>query len=274
MQGSFKGWMLASDIDGTLIRHDFFMPQENIDAVKRFRDGGGIFTLATGRSVESARPFVKKLGLTEPVIVLNGAAFYDYANECFTYECPMDNAEGLRLINAVYDKFPEIGIEIHSGGLLHVIRESGEVLKHIKNESLPAVYTKPESIFGEHWHKLFFAADECYVNELREFLKDYTFTNIYYVNTATVYVEVLANAATKGNALKEFAKLKGIDMSRVCAIGDYYNDRELINAAGVSCYTANAPKELKDTADYVACHVDDGAVADFINHIDTLAKQA
>ena len=57
-------------------------------------------------------------------------------------------------------------------------------------------------------------------------------------------------------------------MENVYAIGDYYNDTELLEAAGVSVVPENAPDDLKEQADLVVGHCYQGAVADLIEEIE------
>ena len=49
--GKFDGWLIATDLDGTLINRDGAIPQRNLDAIRTFQDEGGLFTIATGRSL-------------------------------------------------------------------------------------------------------------------------------------------------------------------------------------------------------------------------------
>ncbi|NLA86727.1 MAG: HAD hydrolase family protein, partial [Clostridiales bacterium] len=54
----------------------------------------------------------------------------------------------------------------------------------------------------------------------------------------------------------------------IMAIGDYYNDLELIETAAVGAVPAGAPDDLKQCADLVVCSCENGAVADFIEYIE------
>ena len=49
------GPFIVSDIDGTLLTKDYHIPLRNIMAIRRFQQEGGLFTVATGRSIESGR---------------------------------------------------------------------------------------------------------------------------------------------------------------------------------------------------------------------------
>ena len=53
--------LLVSDLDGTLIGKDHQIPERNLEAIKRFKEKGGKFCVATGRSIESGRPYYLSL---------------------------------------------------------------------------------------------------------------------------------------------------------------------------------------------------------------------
>ena len=57
----FNKLMIATDLDGTLITPAYKIPEPNFKAVDDFIKGGGLFTIATGRSIESARQYAKAI---------------------------------------------------------------------------------------------------------------------------------------------------------------------------------------------------------------------
>ena len=70
--GKFSGYLLACDIDGTLVSSSV-VPQRNIDAIRMFTEEGGIFALATGRGVGAVSHALEKVGkYVGPSVVANG----------------------------------------------------------------------------------------------------------------------------------------------------------------------------------------------------------
>ena len=63
------------------------------------------------------------------------------------------------------------------------------------------------------------------------------------------------------------AELLQIDPAHTAAIGDYFNDWEMLKAVGVSACCGQAPKKIKEIVDLVTCHCDRGAVADLIEYL-------
>ncbi|EGH23039.1 HAD superfamily hydrolase, partial [Pseudomonas amygdali pv. mori str. 301020] len=63
---------LLSDIDGTLLRRDHSLSQANIDSIKRLRDAGVHFSLASSRPPRAMRQVIEALGVDLPTVAFNG----------------------------------------------------------------------------------------------------------------------------------------------------------------------------------------------------------
>ena len=57
-------------------------------------------------------------------------------------------------------------------------------------------------------------------------------------------------------------------MQNTAGIGDYYNDIDMLKAVGHSACCKQAPEQLHKMSEYVACHCNEGAVADFLDYIE------
>ena len=88
MENLYSKWLLVSDIDGTLNDKSMKLPQNNKDAIESYVNNGGIFTLCSGRNLQSLAIHYNKLGIKTPAIFLNGAGIYDFATSEITYFNP------------------------------------------------------------------------------------------------------------------------------------------------------------------------------------------
>ena len=79
--GIFDGYIIVSDMDGTLLNSKGKLSDENINAIKYFVNNGGKFTLATGRMLPSVKRHVNKINVNLPVIIYNGVKVYDCNND-------------------------------------------------------------------------------------------------------------------------------------------------------------------------------------------------
>ena len=78
MEKTFENWLVVSDIDGTLNNKIRKLPKRNYDAIKKFTDLGGNFTLASGRLQSSLERNYNRITTNQPAVVLNAAGLYDY----------------------------------------------------------------------------------------------------------------------------------------------------------------------------------------------------
>lgn len=271
----FDNCILASDIDGTLLDNGYISPR-NIDAIKSFTDNGGFFVLSTGRgitAIDQVFAFVDKT-LVGPCVVLNGGVIYDFkcSKALFSNEL---TAQSKEFVNAVSEHFPAVGIEIHSDLSVYIIHKTEATEVHDDYESLEREYVTFSDIKDKPWNKvLYTCSDEDERTALIEFLAKKDSGDNAFVKTAAeinkiryFYLEQLPYGTTKANGLKRLCKILNIKKGGFFAIGDYYNDVEMLSAADISAVPAEAPEDIKKIANFVGGPCRKGAVADFIEYL-------
>jgi hydroxymethylpyrimidine pyrophosphatase-like HAD family hydrolase len=80
-------------------------------------------------------------------------------------------------------------------------------------------------------------------------------------------IDITAPTATKGRALAWRAQQMGISADAVMAVGDNFNDLEMLEFAGVPVVMANAVAALKTRGWHVTGHQDEGGLADAIRRL-------
>ena len=78
-------------------------------------------------------------------------------------------------------------------------------------------------------------------------------------------LDIVGPNVNKGTALIELADILKISVSEIIAIGDNYNDIEMIKIAGLGVAMGNAPSEVKDAADFVTKDNNNEGIAHFIS---------
>ena len=116
--GTFDGYLLVSDIDGTLLNSKGKLSEENKKAIEYFVDNGGEFTLATGRMLPSIRRHIHKMKVTLPVIMYNGTKVYDFNNDKVIWEKFLEE-DRKEIIKVVKEVSPNVGIEIYSDEVVY-----------------------------------------------------------------------------------------------------------------------------------------------------------
>lgn len=270
--GLFDGCLLACDIDGTLLVNDL-MPQRNIDRIKYFVSEGGRFSLATGRTVGAVSSVTDKLDCISPSVVANGSMIYDYKNDRTLFEAFIPEKDR-HIVKAVLDACGTVGVEVHSGKKVLVLNESQETIDHEKYEKLDSITLDYEHALDYNWNKVIYLfANEAESETVKQIVSRFEHSSQFVDTSATIngvlrhYFEHVSKNVSKANALKKLCEILNIKKGCCYAIGDYYNDIEMIKSADIGAALADSPKEVKAVADSVVCSVQNGAVADFIDYL-------
>lgn len=270
--GKFDHCLLVSDMDGTLFADPQTIPQNNIDAIQYFIENGGRFTIATGRSPMSVRTYMDQLPINCPIISTNGAQIYDATINNRLYFCECNNNLKQAAIRA-QQKFPHISCFISCGNVMyspavcayHDIAERIECMKSTIIERLEDI--------RDPWNKVLFFGDPDDVRSLYDYIKQMNDESFDVVMSADYITEILPKNVNKGTALTKLCSILNIPVSQVYAIGDYYNDLQMLTVAGCSAAPKNAPQDIRDLVDHVCCDHREGAVADYIRYIEQSLKK-
>ncbi len=270
--GIFENCILASDIDNTLVSDGYINP-ENIEKIEFFMKEGGIFSLSTGRGAGALSGVLSKLKRVSPCIVSNGCFIYDYENKKSLYE-EYIKKEDYEITRFVLNSGLNIGCEVHIGANAYTLSRTSEVDDHQIYED----FTAPDKTYDElspfKWNKVIFMFDSFEDRERLEKMLEGRKCSCNFVETtvelggrARAYYEIVPRGISKATALLKLAEILGAEKGKIFAIGDYYNDIEMLKVADISAVPVNSPEDIKETADYITVSCRDGAVADFIDYL-------
>ena len=79
--GKFDGFLICTDLDGTLLRNDKTISPENLQAIAYFKQEGGFFTFVTGRMPFFVSHVYDRIKPNAPIGCINGGGLYDYPNQ-------------------------------------------------------------------------------------------------------------------------------------------------------------------------------------------------
>lgn len=266
-----SGWLLASDVDGTLNNKLRQTPRRNIAAIDRFVHSGGVFTLASGRNVQSIKKHYDKLPIGNmPAIVMNGSGIYDFATNQYLYKDTICS-QGMDTVRAAYERFPNTEIAIFTSDNIYCVNGGICCQAFVTADHLRHKFCKSfDEVPRKDWCKVIFFALPAKLRRIMAFTNGHGGDNIKTFHSSAIGFELVNGTANKGRAVLKLAEMKGIERAHTAAIGDYYNDVDMLRAVGVSAACGQAPEEIKKIVKYRACHCNQGAVADFIHYIETL----
>lgn len=242
-------WLVALDVDGTVIHEDGTLAEPVIDAVRRARDAGHDVTLATGRSWEMTLPILSALGLTpEYVVCANGAITMKRdANEQTGYRREMvETFDPGPVIDRIRDGLPEgrfmvedaTGFRFYTEGMQDWNLDNATLVDFDALASRPV--TRVVVVSPDH--------------EPEEFLELIDSLGLHHVSYAigwTAWLDIAPEGVNKGTALERVRGLLDIARERVFAAGDGRNDIEMFQWAGEggrAVAMGQAPAEVKAVA--------------------------
>ena len=165
---------LITDMDGTLLPENKILSDRDKSAIKQFRKDGGKFTIATGRTLQSAEKYIKELEIELPVILYNGSLIYDTHTDdvMFTDELPDCSKE----IAAELFKFMENpGGEVLRLDNIYVVCNNEYEKEHTRICQVEPAYATLDSVPSGGWFKILFAAEPSQITKLGEYVKTRNF---------------------------------------------------------------------------------------------------
>ena len=264
-----SNWLIASDIDGTINDKGRRLVKRNYDAIHRFIDEyNGNFTLASGRSPDSMRKHYKRLDIADgKAIVINGAGIYDFAKEEMVWSDPL-NEHCIDIVRKTVKKFPFLAFQVISDKVVYLFRPTPSARILAINAQYPIKYFYNfDKIPKENWYKVIFTGLPPETKMVSRFVESLSNTTENLMFSSDWSYEMVNEDTNKGKAVLKLAEMLGVDKEHTAAIGDYYNDYEMLKQVGLPACCGQAPKGMKKIARLVTCHCNHGAVADLIEYI-------
>lgn len=273
--GLFEGCVLVSDVDGTLVDTGRISPR-SIEKIKYFCDEGGTFAIATGRSAGAIKQVFNLIdkSLVGPCVFLNGGMIYDFKSQKELYADRLPEHTKL-FVKTVFEKNPDIGVEVHSDSRVFVLKATAETELHEDYELLDREYVTFDQIKDENWNKVLYACDnqtacDRLANTLREIGEGECFfvqTGVVMDGVMHIYYEQMPNGTNKGKGIKKLCEILKVKKGGCFAIGDFYNDLEMLKEADLSATMGDSPEDIKQIVNFVGGTCLEGGVADFIEYL-------
>jgi len=253
--GIFSGWLIACDFDNTITNThgipvpDPYISEENAAAIRAFMENGGIFALATGRSLPDARPAALAVPSNAPTVIYNGAAIYDYTRgEYVDARYLTDSVPRIReYIASVLEQFPKLGAEFyHEDDFIHACAVNDHVLYHRRLSDAPMLEVASPAEVPGPIAKILLEGEAEVVKAAESFILSQSWAEeVELVFSFDTLLEVTARGCSKADAVSRLAQMFSIHPSRICCAGDHLNDLPMLRMAAVAFAPENAREEVK-----------------------------
>ena len=270
----FSKYMIVSDLDGTFFGREGRMVPRNLEAIERFKAGGGLFTIATGRLHLNIR---KSLGdpaalINGPMICCNGGYLYDPAadrisdGDLIPADCARD------ILAFIREYCPDLAFRVSSPYSVRSETAEGIIAKDLAsfNPGTVEISAPAEAWPLDDWYKIVMRGEGERLTEAKRAFER-VFGDRLKATTAGAHLwEVQSPHVHKALGLEKLRKVyNGMGNDRVLiACGDQENDLAMLQAADVAVCPENAIEAVKTVSRRVFCHCDEGMIADVIEAIE------
>lgn len=259
--------IIALDIDGTLTRNDKTISPRTRDAVMKAQQKGIRIVICSGRPAYGIAPLADELRIGEYggyVVAYNGGQIVDWATKETVYSvCLADDVKPI-----VCDVAKKNGFAVFTYCYKEIITEypDNQYVLHSSRGNKMAV--RKVECFAD---ALDYDVNKCMIvgdpDELAKFepvVVEAVKGKANAYRSEAFFLEVVPQGVEKSDGLAKL--LDSLDMSSedLMAFGDGYNDRGMIEYAGMGVAMANAKDPVKEAADYVTLSNEEDGVADAI----------
>jgi Cof subfamily protein (haloacid dehalogenase superfamily) len=265
--------LIAVDIDGTLLNSQFRISEMDLQALRRANQQGIEVILVTGRRHAFALPIAQQLGFDLWLISSNGAVTRSLQGEAFHRDL-LPAATCLEVCAAMQEFRGNMVVTFdkESNGAL-VLERMDELTSSIRHwleknmQYIEFVVPIERALTSDPVQAMFCGTISRMQAAVRTLeskqVKDHiTVVRTEYPVRDLCIVDVLNRDCSKGHALKRWAHYRGIPREQVMAIGDNFNDLEMLAFAGAPFIMGNACEELKARGwPVTSCNDENGVAA-------------
>ena len=257
---------IITDLDGTFLPASKVPLPRDLAAVRRFEAAGGLFTIATGRTIEASKRYPLELGLKSPMIVYNGCGIYDAAAERLLYLHPLPD-KARDYTRRVVQEMPHAGCEVLCAESTWVVNNTPAEQEHVKICGVTPFYGTADEVEGT-WLKVLFAMPSAQIPAFIDYIDRCGFEDVDFIRSERRFYEMLPKGVSKGSALTAYRSLPGMEGHTFIAVGDFDNDIEMLRAADIAVCPKNAADSAKACADIVLSRTcEEGAMEELIDRL-------
>lgn len=265
--------LICTDMDGTLLNTDHTVSTENKIALKKAIDKGIHVAISTGRLFTSANFYRELVGINAPIISSNGAYIKDRNTGEVIYESVLSLEDTIE----IYNILKKYNLKLFFNTWDTAISNEEFIDNHaylISNKGVTNEEDKTKFIVEKD---LTNTLKDCEGSILKAICIDYSKENIKEVEKARKEIEnlnkyevvcsspynfeIMNSGTTKGNAVKQLAKIFDIKREEILCIGDSENDLSMIEYAGIGIAMGNALDIVKEKAQFITDTNDNAGVA-------------
>ncbi|MEV4944530.1 HAD family hydrolase [Streptomyces sp. NPDC053755] len=252
--------LVATDLDGTLLRGDESVSERTRDALAAVVAAGAAHIVVTGRSVPWTRHVLDDLGYDGLAVCGQGAQVYHAGEHRLLTSLTLDRQLAGLALSKVEAEVGPLALAASRDGL------DGQVLVgpgyRVLEGALPSVpYEDPSELWAAPLNKVYIQHPTLSDDELARVTRETVGSLVDVVMAGAGIVEILPLGLSKATGLSLAARRLGVKAAETIAFGDMPNDIPMFAWAARGVAMANAHDELKAVADEVTSSNEDDGIA-------------
>ncbi|MFD5764426.1 HAD family hydrolase [Streptomyces sp. NPDC127049] len=253
--------VVATDLDGTLLRRDLSVSDRTRAALARVRDAGALHLVITGRPAAGCRALLlERLDYTGLAVCGQGAQLYDVGADRLLTSATLDRPTVRALVDRIVDQVGPLELAVVTSGL------DGEFRVTPAFDDDPwcgwRVVGHPDELWTHPVDKVLLRHRRLSDDVLAAVAEEVCGDAVAVTHSGENMVELLPAGVSKATGLAAAARLLGFTAERTVAFGDMPNDIPLLSWAGHGVAMGNAHAELLRRADEIApTNEEDGVAA-------------
>jgi Cof subfamily protein (haloacid dehalogenase superfamily) len=261
--------LLVLDIDGTIAGKSNYISEPVKQAIEKAQSKGIQIAISTGRMYRSALRFHQEIGSTLPLIAYQGAWIQDPATQKIHKHLAVSRHTAEQLLDYFESDtlLSSLSVHFYINDQLYVRQVTPQTRLYSKRSGIePIVVGDLRKVLTqfEPTKILALCEDTAIVEQMLGSLRQqYTPAELYLTTSVATFFEAAHPAVNKGAAVRYLAEeILGFSANNVMAIGDNFNDVEMLQYAGIGIAMGNAPSQVQAIAKWVAPSVEqEGAAA-------------
>ncbi|MFD3659888.1 HAD family hydrolase [Streptomyces sp. NPDC058659] len=252
--------LVATDLDGTLLRADESVSGRTRDALAAVTEAGAAHIVVTGRAVPWTRHILDDLGYEGIAVCGQGAQVYHAGEHRLLTSLTLDRQLAGLALSKIEAEIGPLALAASRDGL------EGEVLMgpgyRVQEGPLPYVpYEDPAELWAAPLTKLYIQHPELSDDELTRIARETVGGLVDVVMAGPGIVEILPLGLSKATGLSLAARRLGVKAAETIAFGDMPNDIPMFAWAAHGVAMGNAHEELRAVADEVTSSNEEDGIA-------------